>query len=118
MTRYLFFAFSDCKAPEREDEYNEWYNTKHVPDMLAIPGMIKGSRWVSSSDKPGQRRKYLALYELETDNIEEFDGKVREATMATIKRGRFSDLPVFDPPEIPRFYRQILPDKKPEKSGK
>ena len=40
MTRYLFFAFSECKDPGREDEYNEWYNTYHVPDMLEIPGMI------------------------------------------------------------------------------
>jgi len=114
MTRYLFFAFSDCKDPAREDEYNEWYNTKHVPDMLEIAGMIKATRWASASDKPNQHRKYLALYELETDDIEKFDAKVREATMSTISRGRFSDLPVFDPPEIPRFYHQIMPEKKPQ----
>ena len=113
MTKYLFFAFSDCKDAAREDEYNEWYNNMHVPDMLAIPGMINASRWVSATDKPNQQRKYLALYELETDDIEEFDAKVREATMSTINRGRFSDLPVFDPPEIPRFYYQIMPTKTP-----
>ena len=115
MPKYLFFAFSDCKDPAREEEYNEWYNTKHVPDMLEIPGMIKASRWASATDKPNQRRKFLAMYELETDDIEQFDAKVREATMSTIKRGRFSDLPVFDPPEIPRFYRQIMPEKRPQK---
>ena len=118
MTRYLFFAFSDCKEPGREDEYNGWYNTKHVPDMLEIPGMMKASRWVSASDKPGQQRKYLAMYELETDDIEEFDAMVREATMSTIKGGRFSDLPVFDPPNIPRFYRQIMPTEKSKTSRK
>ena len=37
MPKYLFFAFSDCKDPAHEEEYNEWYNTKHVPDMLEIP---------------------------------------------------------------------------------
>ena len=118
MTRYLFFAFSDCKDPDREDEYNEWYNTKHVPDMLEIPGMIKASRWVSADGKSGPQRKYLAMYELETDDIHRFDDMVREATKSTIERGRFSDLPVFEPPDIPRFYRQIMPTKKPKTSRK
>jgi hypothetical protein len=101
MSRYLFFAFSDCKDPAREDEYNEWYCNMHVPDILEIPGMIRATRWVGATDKPGQTRKYLAMYELETDDIEKFDEKVREKTMETIKKGRFSNLPVFDPPEIP-----------------
>jgi hypothetical protein len=118
MSRYLFFAFSDCKDPAREDEFNEWYSTMHVPDMLQVPGMISAARWASASDKPNQHRKYLALYELETDDIEKFDANVREATMAAINRGRFSNLPVFDPPEIPRFYRQIMPEKNPENSKK
>lgn len=116
MTRYLFFAYSDCKDPDREDEYNEWYNTKHVPDMLEIPGMIQATRWTSAEERTGNQRKYLAMYELETDDIEEFDNKVRKATMSTIEQGRFSDLPVFEPPEVPRFYYQIMPTKKSNKS--
>jgi hypothetical protein len=118
MTRYMFYVFSDCQDPAREQEFNEWYNNFHVPDMLEIPGMIKATRWQSASAKPNQRRKYLALYELETDNIDKFDASVREATMSTIKRGRFSDLPVFDPPDVPRFYHQIMPAKKPRKTPK
>ena len=118
MTRYLFFAFSDCKDPAREDEYNEWYSNMHVPDILEIPGVVKATRWASATDKPNQTRKYLALYELETDDIEKFDAQVIEKTMETIKKGRFSDLPAFDPPEIPRFYKQIMPVKKPRKAGK
>ncbi len=118
MSRYLLFAFSDCKDPAREDEFNEWYSNMHIPDMLEIPGMISATRWVSASDKPDQRRKYLALYELETDDVDKFNADVRKAGQATITRGRFSDLPVFDPPEIPRIYRQIMPVKKPDQSSK
>ena len=77
MAKYFFFAFSDCKDPAREAEYNEWYNNFHVPDMLAIPGMISATRWTSGTDKSGQHRKYLALYELETDDIKEFDNKIQ-----------------------------------------
>ena len=103
MPKYLLFAFSDCKDPAREKEFNDWYSNMHVPDMLEVPGMIKASRWVSAEPKEGQHRKYLALYELETDSVEEFDKKVRERGMRTMKEGRFSDLPTFDPPDIPEF---------------
>jgi hypothetical protein len=112
MGRYLLLAFSDCKDPAREKEFNDWYDNMHVPDMLEVPGMISATRWVSAEPGEGQRRKYLAMYELETDNIEQFDLSVRERGMRTMKEGRFSDLPVFDPPEIPRVYKQIMPEKK------
>ena len=112
MTRYLLFAFSDCKDPAREAEFNSWYDNMHVPDMLEVPGMKKATRWVSADPREGQHRKYLALYELETDDVKEFDLKVRERGMRTIEEGRFSDLPEFDPPDVPRIYRQIMPAKK------
>ena len=116
MTRYLLFAFSDCKDPAREDEFNEWYDNTHLPDMLEVPGMISATRWASAHPGESQRRKYLALYELETDNLDAFDAKVREYGMRTMEEGRFSDLPVFDPPEIPRVYKQITEEKKPKKA--
>jgi hypothetical protein len=112
MDRYLLLAFSDCKDPAREKEFNDWYDNMHVPDMLEVPGMISATRWVSADPKEGQRRKYLAMYELETDNIEQFDLSVRDRGMKTMQEGRFSDLPIFDPPEIPRVYKQIMPEKK------
>jgi len=112
MARYLYFAFSDCKDPDREAEFNEWYDTMHLPDMLEVPGMIKATRWKSAESGEGQHRKYLALYELETDDLEEFNEKVRERGMWTMEKGRFSDLPVFDPPDIPRVYKQIMTEKK------
>jgi hypothetical protein len=118
MARYLLFAFSDCVDPSREKEFNDWYDNMHVPDMLETPGMIRATRWVSASPKENQRRKYLALYELETDDVEKFDKKVQEIGMATVRRGRFSDLPVFDPPDVPRVYRQIMEAKEAKHPAK
>ncbi len=114
--KYLLLAFSDCKDPAREKEFNDWYNNMHVPDMLEVEGMISATRWIGAEDKPGQHRKYLALYELETDDVAKFDQKVRERGMRTMKEGRFSDLPVFDPPDVPRVYKQIMPKKKAKKT--
>jgi hypothetical protein len=118
MTRYLLFAFSDCEDPSREKEFNDWYDNMHVPDMLETPGMIRATRWVNAGPKENQRRKYLALYELETDSVEEFDKKVQEIGRGTVARGRFSDLPVFDPPDVPRIYRQIMEAKEAKPKGK
>ena len=118
MGKYLFFAFSDCKDPSREKEYNDWYSNMHVPDMLEVPGMIQATRWMSAVSKEDQSRKYLALYEFEADDLEKFDMSVRERGMRTMREGRFSDLPVFDPPEIPRVYKQIMPAKKAKRPVK
>jgi hypothetical protein len=115
MARYLCVVFSDCKDPNREKEFNDWYSNMHIPDMLEVPGMISATRWVGSEKKENVQRKYMAIYELETDNIEEFNAKVRERGMRTMKEGRFSDLPVFDPDNIPRMYKQIMPEKKAKK---
>ncbi len=112
MTRYWFFAFSDCKDPDRAPEYDKWYSDTHIPDMLQVPGMIQATRWEAAEPKEGMKRQYLALYEFETDNIEEFNREVAKRGKWTMEQGRFSDLPVFDPDNIPRIYKQIMPVKK------
>jgi N-acyl-D-aspartate/D-glutamate deacylase len=113
MARYLLFAFSDCKDPAREAEFNDWYTNVHLPDMLEVPGMIRATRWMSADNKENEIRKYLAMYELETDDLAKFNDGVRERGMRTVREGRFSDLPVFDPPNVPRIYRQIMDEKRP-----
>ena len=118
MTKYLLFAFSDCKDPTREKEFNEWYDNVHIPDMLEVPGMIKATRWMSADGKAGEIRKYLALYELETDDINKFNAGIKTRAEKTIKDGRFSDLPVFDPPNVPRIYKQVMREKTAKRTGK
>jgi hypothetical protein len=114
MAKYLFFAFSDCKDPKREKEYTEWYSNMHIPDMLQVPGMIKATRWEAAEPKKGMQRKYLALYEFETDSIPQFNADVQKRGKWTMEQGRFSDLPIFDPDNIPRIYKQVMQAKKPE----
>ena len=80
--------------------------------------MIRATRWVGCEKKEDVQRKYMALYELETDNLEEFDANVRKQGLWTMKEGRFSDLPVFDPPNVPRMYKQIMKGKKAKKTKK
>jgi hypothetical protein len=114
MAKYLLFAFSDCKDPKKEKEFNDWYDNMHMPDMLEVPGFIRATRWVSADKKENEIRKYLAMYELESDDLDEFNAAMRKRGMWTFKQGRFSELPVFDPDNVPRIYRQITAEKKPK----
>jgi antibiotic biosynthesis monooxygenase (ABM) superfamily enzyme len=50
-------------APEKEQEFNQWYNNVHVPEIVAVPGFISGRRFQRVS---GDEIKYMALYELES----------------------------------------------------
>ena len=51
--------------PEREDEFNAWYNTEHIRQITSIPGFINGRRYLALEGVP----KYLALYELHDETI-------------------------------------------------
>ena len=49
--------------PERIDEYERWHTLEHVPERVAAPGFMAGSRYVSvASGIP----RYFTLYELES----------------------------------------------------
>ena len=58
--RGLLMVYVDVPA-EVEDEFNRWYNEEHVPERLAIPGVLSAARYVARQGGP----KYLACYELE-----------------------------------------------------
>ncbi|MET7402059.1 DUF4286 family protein [Dactylosporangium sp. NPDC005572] len=49
----------------REDEYNEWYTNKHVPDILALPGFVAARRYVLAEPDETAEFRYLAIYEVE-----------------------------------------------------
>lgn len=52
-------------APEKEEEFNKWYNKKHIPDILRIKGFVSGKRYVAAKGSP----KYLAVYEFENAEV-------------------------------------------------
>lgn len=66
MARYRLVAFSNA-ADGRDDDYNRWYGRQHMPDVLAIPGMISAERYTCVGEGP---HRYMAIYEIETDDLE------------------------------------------------
>jgi hypothetical protein len=58
--RGIFLVYTDID-PKYEEEFNAWYNTEHVPELLSLPGFLDAARYVAYKGGP----KYLAVYELE-----------------------------------------------------
>ena len=68
MEHWINILETNCD-PAREDEYNDWYDNIHVPDILLTPGFVRARRYLNKEFRDG-RGKYMALYEIETDDIE------------------------------------------------
>ena len=45
-------------VPEQEAEFNEWYNTEHVPALAAVPGTLCARRYRGG----GAIQRYAAMY--------------------------------------------------------
>ena len=56
----LFLVYTDLIDPKYEEEFNAWYNTEHLPELLTLPGFLDAARYVATRGAP----KYLAVYEL------------------------------------------------------
>src|ERR1700721_748706 len=44
MAKGLLFA-SFNTSPAQEDEFNDWYDTEHVPERMRVPGFLNPQRW-------------------------------------------------------------------------
>ena len=91
MEKYILVVALNCSDPAKEGEFNEWYNTIHLPDVLETPGFVRATRWEHTAPKE-EDAKFLALYDIETDDIQA-TMKVEQENLA-VKReaGRMSNL--------------------------
>ena len=56
--------------PTIEEEFNAWYDTEHVPERLAVPGVETAVRFFSTT---GAAPKYLAMYDLAAESVLDTD---------------------------------------------
>jgi hypothetical protein len=68
MAKYCFVVLSNPVAG-REEEYNRWYDKRHLNDVLAVPGFVAAQRFKLAKDDSDMPHKYLALYEIETGDL-------------------------------------------------
>lgn len=58
--RALLIAIME-PASAMEEEFNDWYDTEHLPQMRAVPGIDTATRFVAIEGWP----RYLAVYDLQ-----------------------------------------------------
>lgn len=74
--------------------FNEWYDSRHVNDVLAVPGVVAGRRYDLApmtvpedadlpAEVPVQPHRYLAVYELDRD-----PGDVMKEFLDRVARGK------------------------------
>jgi len=54
-----FWADVDASG---EVDYNDWHNREHMPERCAVPGFLRGRRYIAVAAAP----KYFMMYETET----------------------------------------------------
>jgi hypothetical protein len=78
--------------PSVEHEFNEWYNTEHLPQLAAVPGVLCARRF--GSQEADRERQYLALYHLTGPDVSNSDAWKKAAGTPWTERMRphFRDL--------------------------
>jgi hypothetical protein len=103
MPEALYLVNSRPTSPDKEVEYNAWYDDVHLADVCSVPGVVGAKRYRLAGDKAtGEGAEYLAVYEIDADDPA---GVVKEITNGVTK-GRFalSDSIETDPPPITNLY--------------
>ncbi|MFC1995404.1 DUF4286 family protein [Chloroflexota bacterium] len=91
MGKWLLVVETNCVDAARETEFNEWYDKIHVPDVLEVPGFIRATRY-ENTDPSDEKAKFLATYEIETDDIDKFIKTLTEHIDGKKAEGRYSEL--------------------------
>lgn len=85
--RFIQIVFSN-PLQGRDEESNQWYENVHIPQLLAVPGMLSAQRYTlrdaAMYHAPGGRppdHRYAIIYEMEGD-VEAIMQKIQEGVAA------------------------------------
>src|SRR5256885_9954566 len=68
----MLVVLMNCADPARDDAFNEWYNTVHVPDVIATEWVSSGLRYRNVAPELGAgEARYLAVYETDRWDMED-----------------------------------------------
>jgi len=71
MGRHIFAVLTN-PVEGQEAEFNDWYDNRHVHDVLKLPGAVSAQRFkLSPEQSAATPYRYLVIYELDTDKLAE-----------------------------------------------
>lgn len=71
----------------REQECARWYQETHLPEMVALPGILSAQRYQRAANlREGSETcatyAYLTIYEVETDDVQNVIRRITETAQA------------------------------------
>ena len=77
----IFVVLSN-PVENRTEDYNEWYSTVHLPEVLKIDGFLSAQRFQLAQAQviDDQEYHYMALYEIDSENPQETLSNLANAT--------------------------------------
>jgi hypothetical protein len=66
--RHVLVVMSNCLGDDAA--FNTWYETVHVPDVLALPGFVRARRYrvrPGLAQNDGAAHEFVTLFEIEGD---------------------------------------------------
>jgi hypothetical protein len=101
MAKGILYVESRPASAQEAEDFHTWYEQTHMKEMLAVEGVVSARRFAPlGTDGP-----FVAIYELEGDDLGTVRSRVTEANRA----GRIS-APVgvqVDPPPVVRYLGEI-----------
>ena len=91
MGKWILVVYADSKDPSREAEFNDWYDNTHLPDVMKFAEISGATRYANDDPEAGPG-KFLAIYEVESDDIEKTIAALKEYLGKLKEAGRYSDL--------------------------
>lgn len=108
MARGIMVVQSSPVSPDREEEFNDWYDNIHLPEICAVPGFVSGRRYklTGAADGNDGAPAYLAIYEIEADDLADPPARWRARSAAGLTTGTTALR--LDPPPVVTVY-ELLP---------
>ena len=96
---WFYMVKTRSTDPLKEAEFNAWYDDIDIPDVLAVPGFMRARRGVQQSiaefpqlDLRETEGKYVALYDIETTDIDKTIIDLYVGARKMVALGRITDL--------------------------
>jgi hypothetical protein len=107
MPTYTLMVMANV-VPGLEDDFEDWYDNRHFPDLLSLDGIVAARRFRVLGSEPASDRPpthgFVTFYEVETDDLDAL-----KATFAELAAERAEALAAGREPRV-AFTPAIAPD--------
>lgn len=104
MPKFVMIATANAK-PGQEAAFKRWYETHHLPEICAVPGIVSGRRLEAVENSFSKAPiRFVTVYELETDHPDSVVAEIVRRTQA----GEMTQTAAIEPEGANiYFYRQL-----------